>query len=204
MAAVARIKIAAAIVLLLVVAPESFAASTVAPAKGAASPAASPSFSSAAAATDAPEDDVPSLDTHHGKAPIKLGIDSSSFNLGASESMLAWEQWHHLVGKALHKRVKKVTNTSMGEVVLDIKVTKDAKLTAKIISCTNQKMGDICLAATQAMDGDTVLIFPQESKRQAVHFTFDYKRGLFFIPKNHYITNDYERVGEDANNNAPP
>jgi hypothetical protein len=124
-------------------------------------------------------------------------LTESSFNLGASESMIAWERWHHAVGRAIHKRVQKATTASMGEVVLDIHITNDCKLTAKVLSFTNSKIAESCLNATQTLDGDTILIFPVDSKRQAVHFKFEYRRGLIFFPKNHYITDDYEHLSGD-------
>jgi hypothetical protein len=131
------------------------------------------------------------------KPKIKLGLTQSSFNLGASESMIAWEKWHHTVGRAIHRHVQKATTTCLGEVELDIHITKDCKLTAKVLSSTNPKIADACLTAIQSLDGDTIMIFPVDSKRQAVHFKFEYRRGFFFLPKNHYITDDYEKLPED-------
>ncbi len=132
------------------------------------------------------------------KPSLKMGVSKSSFSLGASESIIAWEKWHHLIGRTLHKRIKKVTYGLFGEVVLDILVSKDGKLTAMLLSSTNKPMAEVCLSAAQGLDGDPVLRFPPESQRQAVRFTFDYKRGLFLLPKNHYITNDFERVGDES------
>jgi hypothetical protein len=132
-----------------------------------------------------------------GKPRIKLGLSESTFNLGAAESMIAWEKWHHAVGRAIHKRVQKATTTCIGEVVLDIHIDNNCKLSAKVASSSNNKIAEACLNATQTLDGDTILIFPASSKRQAVHFKFEYRRGFFFFPKNHYITDDYERVSDD-------
>lgn len=137
------------------------------------------------------------------KKLLKINTDDTTFNLGASESMIAWEKWHHVVGRAIHKRVQKVTNTSLGRVLLDIMVTKDCKLTAHVVSASSEKMGDLCMNATKSLDGDPVLIFPYESKRDAVRFKFEYKRGFFFLPKNHYITDDFERVGDKQNDDDP-
>lgn len=136
------------------------------------------------------------------KPKIKLGLTQSSFDLGASESMIAWERWHHAVGRAIHKRVQKATTTCLGEVVLDIRITKDCKLTAAVLSTTNPKIADASLTATQSLDGDTIMIFPVDSKRQTVHFKFEYRRGFFFFPKNHYITDDYEKLPEDKESGA--
>jgi hypothetical protein len=193
------------------VGPTSSASSTSSSIPTTSTSATTPTRPSSAAADDAPTssttvnqlqtsgsssqpDDV--LDLNN-KPRIKLGLTESSFNLGASESMIAWERWHHAVGRAIHKRVQKATTTNMGEVVLDIHITNDCKLTAKVLSSTNSKIAESCLNATQTLDGDTILIFPVDSKRQAVHFTFEYRRGLIFFPKNHYITDDYERLSGD-------
>ena len=111
--------------------------------------------------------------------------------------MIAWEKWHRLVGKAIHKRVEKASRTSLGEVVLLVTISKDLKITAVIVEASNQKLAEACREATQELSGDTVLIFPQESKREFVKFRYEYKRGFFFIPKNHYITDDFERVVDE-------
>lgn len=132
-----------------------------------------------------------------GQRPLlKVGADQSSFNLGVTESTIAWERWHRKVGKALHKSVEKATKASLGEVMMMITVSKDCNLTAQILSATSQKMGDACAAAATKLSGDTILIFPQESKRNFVKFKFEYRRGIFLWPHNRYITDDFEKLDD--------
>lgn len=134
---------------------------------------------------------------------LKVGADQSSFNLGVTESTIAWERWHRKVGKALHKSVEKVTKASLGEVMMMITVNKDCNLTAQVLSATSQKMGDACAAAATKLSGDTILIFPQESKRNFVKFKFEYKRGLFLWPHNRYITDDFEKLDDPPGSPIP-
>jgi hypothetical protein len=129
---------------------------------------------------------------------LKLGTDQSSFNLGVTESTIAWERWHHKVGKALHKAVEKVTRTSLGEVVMMVTVTRECNLTAEVLSASSQKMGDACVEAAKRLNGDTILIFPPESKRNHVKFKFEYRRGFFLWPHNRYINDDFEKLDDAA------
>jgi hypothetical protein len=147
---------------------------------------------------------VPQTDWQGERKPLlKVGTNQSAFNLGATESTIAWERWHHRVGKALHKSVERVTRTSLGEVILMITVTNDCKISAIVLSASNPKIGEACLAGTKNLDGDTILIFPQESKRHFVKFKFEYRRGIFLWPHNHYITDDFERLDDSAKNVHP-
>ena len=93
---------------------------------------------------------------------------------------------------------------SLGEVVLLVTVNKDLQVTAIIVEASNMKLAEACLGATQSLSGDTLLLFPAESKRNFIRFRFEYKRGFFFIPKNHYITDDFERVEEPSNPQSAP
>jgi len=136
------------------------------------------------------------LDRPH--KPLKTGLSQSSFSLGADESMVAWDKWHHRVGKAISKRIKDATHMMIGFVAFDVLITRDNGLRATLITATNRRMGDACVAAAQALNGDAQLQFPAESKRKAVQFRFEYKRGLVLIPKNQYITGDYEHLNDEG------
>lgn len=128
----------------------------------------------------------------------RAGVNQNSFDIGVSESMLAWDAWHNRVGKALSKRIQHAAGVMMGTVLIHLTIDKDRKLTAELVkSSGNQRLATACLNGAQSVDGEPVLQFPAESKRQSISFDFQYKRSLFTIPRREYIKDDYERVSSD-------
>lgn len=142
------------------------------------------------------EDPTPNFE---GKGkPVKMGLSQSSFNLGAAESMVAWDKWHHRVGKALSKKAKSVTHGMVGFAAFDVLIFRNHSLQVQMLRTTNRKMSDVCLAAIQTLNNDPELEFPPETQRDAMRFTFEYKRGLVLLPHNQYITGDYEHLNDEA------
>jgi hypothetical protein len=132
------------------------------------------------------------------RKPLETSLSQSSFNLGAAESIVTWDKWHHRVGKAISKNVKKATIMMNGFVAFDVLITRENALSTHVTSATNRKMADACVSAAQSLSGDPVLAFPPESKRRAVQFRFEYKRGFVLIPHNQYITGDFEHLNDEG------
>jgi hypothetical protein len=134
-------------------------------------------------------------DTVGGKTPrLKIGTAENLFDLGAEEKMLAWEKWHARVGNVLSKRVNKAAKKMLGLALVRITVQRDHRLVAELVSASTPELGDACLSAAQSLDGDPLLEFPAESKREAIAFRFQYKRGLLTLPGKHFIKDDYEKM----------
>jgi hypothetical protein len=134
-------------------------------------------------------------DTVNGKTPkLKIGTAENLFDLGAEEKMLAWEKWHARVGNVLSKRVNKEAKKMLGLALVRITVQRDHKLVAELVSASTPELGDVCVSAAQTLDGDPLLEFPVESKRDVLAFRFQYKRGLLTMPGKHFIKDDYEKM----------
>jgi hypothetical protein len=134
-------------------------------------------------------------DTVDGKTPkLKIGTAENLFDLGAEEKMLAWEKWHARVGNILSKRVNKAAKKMLGLALVRITVQRDHRLVAELVSASPQDLGGVCVSAAQTLDGDPLLEFPAESKRDAIAFRFQYKRGLLTLPGKHFIKDDYEKM----------
>jgi hypothetical protein len=129
------------------------------------------------------------------KTTVKLGATENSFSLGATESIIAWTRWHHIVGKAIKKQLSHAARFEFGTAKLSLQISKTGKITTQLISSTSPKMGAACLAAIQNLDGNSFLEFPEGSKRESVQFEFEYKRG-FLLPINRYISDDIERLSD--------
>ena len=150
-----------------------------------------------AAADPSAQTDTAQHNTIQGKTPkLKIGTAENLFDLGAEAKMLAWEKWHHRVGNALSKRINRATFRMMGTALVRITVQRDHKVMVDLISASNPQLGDACVSAASTLDGDPMLEFPAESKRDAIAFRFQFKRGLLTIPGKHFIKDDYEKVGE--------
>ncbi len=136
-------------------------------------------------------------DSVNGRTPrLKIGTAENLFDLGAESKMLAWEEWHARVGRALSRRVNRATKRALGTALITITVQRNHKVTAEVVTASNTQVGEACLSAARALDGEPVLTFPAESNRDAIAFRFQFKRGLFTIPGRHYIKDDYEKMGE--------
>ena len=134
-------------------------------------------------------------DTVDEKTPkLKIGTAENLFDLGAEEKMLAWEKWHARVGNLLSKRVNREAKKMLGLALVRITVQRDHKVVAELVSASTPELGDACVSAAQSLDGDTILEFPVESKREAIAFRFQYKRGLLTLPGKHFIKDDYEKM----------
>jgi hypothetical protein len=127
----------------------------------------------------------------------ELNATSNSFDLGAEESVLAWEKWHHQVGKLLAKHMSHAVGTLLGTAELRITIDKDQKVTVELLKSTgNKEFGEKCLEGARSVDKDADLKYPEGSKRTEVTFHIVFKRTFFTIPGLHYIRNDYERLSE--------
>jgi hypothetical protein len=128
---------------------------------------------------------------------INLSAKQNSFVLDAQEEMLPWGEWHHRICKALGKQVKKASGKMLGTVNLRITIDKDQKIVAELVSCTSERLGQVCTEATKELDRDPVFAFPQGSKRQTVAIDFQIKRNLYGLPFDQYVKDDYERLNQD-------
>jgi hypothetical protein len=129
---------------------------------------------------------------------IKTGTAENTFKLGSEQQFLAWERWHHRVGKLLTKLTNNaVAPKQLGIAVVGITIRRDRKLTAQLVSTTNDIIGQECLQAVQTLDGDKALEFPAESKREEVTFNLRFKKTPFMLPGHSFIKNDFERVNSD-------
>ncbi len=129
--------------------------------------------------------------------PIKLEAEQNSFELGTSESVLAWDRWHHRVGKALSQAVHKYAGRLMGTAAVRITIDREQNLTAELVKQSgNPELAKACVTAATSLDKNDLLAFPEGSKRPAIRFNFAYKRAFFVVPKHEYIKNDYETLSD--------
>jgi len=128
---------------------------------------------------------------------LNVGTAQSVFNLGSEEQYLAWESWHHHVGKALGKSINHAVGRKLGEVMVHVDIDKDRKLKADIVSCSDQVVADACLQAVRSLDGDPILQFPAETKRDQVSFNLTFKKAMFMLPRDTFIKDDFERMTKE-------
>jgi hypothetical protein len=142
--------------------------------------------------------EAPAVDSSSkGASKFNLNANSSSFELGTQESVVAWEQWHERIGRLLSKRINRAIGAMLGTSTVQIKIDFENKVTAELLESTGSKdFGPKCVEAVVSLDGSPLLAFPPASKRKSVTFNYKFKRKLFTIPSMKFIKDDYEHVGD--------